>query len=141
MNTLFFKLRTPTARTPTKAHADDVGYDLYADQSLIIPPRDRKFVKTGLQIKVPSDCYGRIASRSGLSTKHKIDVAAGVVDKNYRGEIMVGLINSSDEPFHVEFGMKIAQLICELVRYPNLVQVDEMDSTDRENSGFGSSGI
>lgn len=141
MNVLSVKRINSSAILPSKAHEDDVGYDLYADEEVTINPRDRKLVKTGLQIKVPSDCYGRIAPRSGLATQYKIDVAAGVVDKNYRGEVCVCLVNCSDVPVKLYRGSRIAQLICEKVRYPELIEVENLDETDRCSSGFGSSGL
>lgn len=138
---LLVKRLTQTAILPTKAHADDVGYDLYSDEDALIPAHTRAVIKTGLAIRVPSDCYGRIAPRSGLATKYEIDVGAGVIDKGYRGHVMICLINSSNKDFEVMYGMKIAQLICEKVSYPEMREVSELDSTIRGNSGFGSSGI
>lgn len=141
MDKLFIAKRTPTARVPTKAHDGDAGYDIYSDEDVVIPAKDRVVVSTGISVKVPNDCYGRIASRSGLSCISKIDVGAGVIDKNYRGQLCVCLINSNTSPFTVTKGMKIAQLICEKISYPELFVVDSLDDTSRGESGFGSSGM
>jgi dUTP pyrophosphatase len=141
MDKLFILKRTSTAKVPTKAHDGDAGYDLYSDEDVIIPANDRAVISTGITIKVPDNCYGRIASRSGLSCISKIDVGAGVVDKKYRGQVCVCLINSNNFPFTITKGMKIAQLVCEIISYPELCVVDSLDDTDRGESGFGSSGL
>lgn len=139
---LLIKRLTPTTIIPTKAHEDDAGFDLYSDEdTVIILPRTRKCIKTGISVKIPNECYGRIAARSGLSINNEIDVGAGVVDKNYRGEILICLINSSYKTtFTVNRGMKIAQLICEKIAYPIIKVVETLDETNRGYKGFGSSG-
>lgn len=138
---LSIKRLTSTAIIPDKAHSDDAGFDLYSDEeNVVILPGKRKCVKTGIAVKIPDDCYGRIAPRSGLSVNYEIDVGAGVIDKNYRGEILVCLINFSDKPFIATRGMKIAQLICEKILYPIIKTVETLDETNRGTDGFGSSG-
>jgi deoxyuridine 5'-triphosphate nucleotidohydrolase len=127
---------------PTTAHNDDAGYDVYSTQDVIIPKRSRKLIPTGIAIEFPDDykCYGRIAARSGLSTKASMDTGAGVIDKGYTGEINVLLINDSDEDFEVNQGMKIAQLVIERIIKPKIRMVDNLTITERNNSGFGSTG-
>ncbi|XP_046689241.1 deoxyuridine 5'-triphosphate nucleotidohydrolase, mitochondrial-like [Homalodisca vitripennis] len=97
-------------------------------------------VKTDLKIMLPEGCYGRIAPRSGLTWKNGIDVGAGVIDEDYRGDVRVILFNHSDEPFTIEAGDRIAQLICEKIYYPELEEVQELDETNRGSGGFGSTG-
>lgn len=130
---------TETAIVPTRAYSGDVGNDLYSDEEIVIPPWSRKLVRTGIAVAIPEGCYGRVAPRSGLSCNN-IDVGAGVIDRGYRGEVKICLINSSDQEFRVSKGMKIAQLVCEKVEYPQIVCVDMLDDTDRSDGGFGSSG-
>lgn len=141
MDKLYIVKQTPTAIVPTRAHDGDAGYDLYSDQDTFeIPPYNRAVVTTGISVKVPDDCYGRVASRSGLSCKSNIDVGAGVIDKGYRGIVSVCLINSNAHAYEVKRGDKIAQLICEKISYPEILVVESLDDTSRGSDGFGSSG-
>jgi len=98
-------------------------------------------VKTDLSIAVPAGTYGRVAPRSGLAWKHSIDVGAGVIDADYRGNVGVILFNHSDKDFKVEIGDRIAQLIIERIELPHVQEVDELDDTIRGGGGFGSTGV
>lgn len=135
------KKLTETARLPQYAHDGDIGADLFSDAQLTIPARSRAVVKTGLAFEMQESFYGyaRIAPRSGLGSKG-IDVAAGVVDKKFRGEIGVILINNTDIPFDVKVGDKIAQVIFEVADVGQFVEVTELNATERGTSGFGSTG-
>jgi len=154
MTTLPTKLASPNASPPTYGSPEAAGMDLYAD----LHPRDvdhplshlefvhelkpgeRKLVKTGVQVAIPVGSYGRIAPRSGLAYKHGIDVLAGVIDSDYRGEIGVILINFGDEPFIIKHGDRIAQMI--ITPHLTLVPVayEELPETGRGGGGFGSTG-
>ncbi|XP_014404291.1 PREDICTED: deoxyuridine 5'-triphosphate nucleotidohydrolase, mitochondrial isoform X2 [Myotis brandtii] len=125
-----------------------------------IPPMEKTLVKTDIQIALPSGCYGRvalrrltlaqevlavrktenIAPRSGLAAKHFIDVGAGVIDEDYRGNLGVVLFNFGKEKFEVKKGDRIAQLICERIFYPEIEEVQALDDTERGSGGFGSTG-
>jgi len=98
-------------------------------------------VKTDIQVKVPEGTYGRVAPRSGLALKNKIDVGAGVIDRDYRGNVGVILFNLSDEDFQVSPGDRVAQLICEKIEYPEVEELENLDDTDRGEGGFGSTGV
>lgn len=99
-------------------------------------------MKTDLQVMIPEGCYGRIAPRSGLAVKNFIDVGAGVVDSDYRGNVGVILFNFSDVDFQVKRGDRVAQLICEKIEFPELVEEKEnLSETARGNGGFGSTGV
>ena len=89
------------------------GYDLAAAESAVVPAHSQCLVKTGLAIAIPPDCYGRVAPRSGLALKKFIDVGAGVIDSDYRGELGVVLFNFGKENVIVHMGDRIAQLIFE----------------------------
>ena len=141
MDQLQVKLLNPHGIVPTRAHATDVGFDLYACDSVDIRPWSRSLVPTGVAVRVPSGCYGRIAPRSGMAIVKSIDVAAGVVDPGYTGEIKVCLVNNSIDFARITRGMKIAQLVCERCAFPQLAVVDELNNTDRSTAGFGSSGF
>lgn len=106
----------------------------------VVPARGKLLVKTDIQIEVPTGCYGRVAPRSGLALKNSIDVGAGVIDEDYRGNVGVILFNFSEADFEVKKGDRIAQLICERIAYPNLVEVDSLTETARGEGGFGSTG-
>jgi len=96
------------------------GLDLYSAYDLTVAARGLVSVVTDLQIQLPEGCYGRIAPRSGLALHHHIDIGAGVIDGNYRGNVAVILFNHSDKLFVINRGDRVAQLICEKVYYPVL---------------------
>lgn len=135
---ILVKRLTETAQLPKREHEQDAGADLFADEEKTIEPHTRAAIKTGISIQLPPDCYGKLASRSGLSKKFCVDVQAGIIDQNYRGEIIVLLHNSGPEPFLVTRETKIAQLICEPIRLPKIFETLELSNTDRGLNGFGS---
>ncbi|XP_035508276.1 deoxyuridine 5'-triphosphate nucleotidohydrolase, mitochondrial isoform X2 [Morone saxatilis] len=137
---LKFAKLSENARTPTRGSTKAAGYDLYSAYDYSIGPMDKAIVKTDIQIAVPHGCYGRVAPRSGLAAKHFIDVGAGVVDEDYRGNVGVVLFNFSKETFEVNKGDRVAQLVCERICYPDLVEKETLDETERGAGGFGSTG-
>ncbi|XP_061819890.1 deoxyuridine 5'-triphosphate nucleotidohydrolase, mitochondrial isoform X2 [Nerophis lumbriciformis] len=128
------------ATAPSRGSAKAAGYDLYSAYDYSIGPLDKAIVKTDIQIAVPHGCYGRVAPRSGLAAKHFIDVGAGVVDEDYRGNVGVVLFNFGKETFEVKKGDRVAQLVCERICYPDLVELKTLDDTERGAGGFGSTG-
>lgn len=114
------------------------GCDLSSLESHVLRPGERKLFKTGLSIAIPSGLYGRIAPRSGLAYKSGIDVMAGVIDEDYRGEVGVILINLGQEDKAIVAGDKIAQLIFENYTRCNFDEVKDLDDTDRGTGGYGS---
>ena len=134
------KLRN-NATVPCRGTDGAAGYDLSSAEDLIISGKGKGVVKTGLAIAIPEGTYARIAPRSGLSVKQFIDVGAGVVDADYRGEVGVVLFNHADDGFRVRQGDRIAQLILERIKTPAVEVVDELDDTSRGAAGFGSTGI
>lgn len=130
---------------PSKGSSEAAGYDLYTTESYTLKPGERKAFKTDIALAIPEGFYGRIAPRSGLAVKHGIDVLAGVIDSDYRGEILVALINLGDKPVQlpiVKDGKEtaIAQIIFEAcVTVTGFVEVDDLNSTQRGDGGFGSS--
>jgi dUTP pyrophosphatase len=123
---------------PVKGSSGAAGFDLKSAYSYTIPPHGKEIINTDIRIKLPPGCYGRIAPRSGLAAKNFIDVGAGVIDGDYRGNIGVVLFNHSDKEFVVRPGDRIAQLICEQIFYPEMMEVDELSDTERGADGFGS---
>ena len=128
-----------SAKSPTKGHLEDAGWDLYAFETVSIPAGATVLVSTGIAIAIPKGHSGLIWDRSSMGVKG-VHRHAGVIDCGYRGEVKVCLHNTTKEPFHVEKGDRIAQLIIQEV--PHFVQhvVEELDSTDRGSGGFGSTG-
>ncbi len=126
---------------PRQATEDAAGYDLYSCVDLTIPPDSIAKVNTGIKVRVPACTYGRIASRSGLVLKHKINTQGSVIDPNYTGCIQVILNNFGDTPFQVHKGDRIAQLILEKFESVPLTVTDHITDTCRGSSGFGSTGF
>lgn len=128
------------ALLPTKAHNDDAGFDLYSKSNVIIPGNGSAIFDTGVHIELPKGTVGFVKSRSGLHIKHGI-TTDGVIDCGYTGSIKVRLTNNTKYNYKVVVGDKIAQLvIAQLATIDELCVVDELESTDRGNNGFGSSG-
>ena len=132
---------TRFARIPTRSSPCSAGYDLYSAHSLVIPARGRDLCFTDIQIKVPDGCYGRIAPRSGLAQRFGIHVGAGVIDADFRGNVAVVLFNYGVNDLLIEPGNKIAQLICEKIECPVVMEVSDLDITNRGLQGFGSTGL
>lgn len=107
----------------------------------VVPARGKALVKTDIQIEVPVGTYGRVAPRSGLAWKNFIDVGAGVIDQDYRGNVGVILYNHSDTDFEIKKGDRIAQLIMERIVYPVVVEVESLTETARGAGGLGSTGV
>lgn len=120
---------------------DSAGADLTALETVMVNVGRRHLFKTGLSLAIPSGYYGRVAPRSGLALKKGIDVMAGVIDADYRGELGVILINLGEEPVQINAGDKIAQLIIETCHRCNFVEVADLNSTDRGSGGFGSTDV
>ncbi len=118
------------------------GLDLCADIGFELPPMAHKLVPTGLILEIPKGHEGQVRPRSGLAARHGITVlnSPGTIDADYRGEVQVCLINLSSEPFRASRGERIAQLIIAPVVQAEIVEVDEVTSTERGEGGFGSTG-
>lgn len=133
----------PRARLPTRAHAGDAGYDLYALEAARLEPGTRLAVPTGIAIALPPGHAGLVLPRSGTAMKHGIALvnAPGLVDEGYRGELRVLLLNTDrDAAFDIAAGDRIAQLLIVAPALPEVVEVDDLDATSRGDGGFGSSG-
>ena len=130
------------AKLPKKGTPQSAGFDLYSIESQLLISHSQEVFKTGIIVQIPLGYYGRVAPRSGLAFKHEINVHAGVIDQDYRGEIMIMLYNHSNHDVVLSEGERIAQLILE--KYADnineVIEVDELDETDRGSGGFGSTG-
>lgn len=129
---------------PKYATKQSAGMDLRAnlDSSIIIKPLERKIIPTGLFIALPVGYEAQIRPRSGLAIKSGITVinSPGTIDADYRGEIMVGLVNLSDEDFTIEHGERIAQMVIAKHEQVSFLQVEILDETERGEGGIGHTG-
>ena len=140
MNELKFLRLHPAAKLPTRGSREAAGLDLYAIEDVTFEAGGRAAVRTGLAVAIPRGFYGRVAPRSGLAVKHGLDVLAGVIDSDYRGEIVCALVNRGREAFALAAGQRVAQLIIEAIITPDAVWADALDETARGAGGFGSTG-
>jgi dUTP pyrophosphatase len=139
MNIIQVKKLSENARIPVKGSAGAAAYDLFSAVNVIIAPHSRMPIKTDIAVQMMSATkfYLRIAPRSSLASKG-IDVAAGVVDEDYRGNITVIMVNTNDSSFVVNPGDKIAQMIVEQIVDTSITEVMELGETARGAGGFGS---
>ena len=139
-NVLCFKQLDPRATLPARGSVFSAGLDICSIEDLVIEPQQRVAARTGLAVAIPHGFYGRVAPRSGLAAKHGLDVLAGVIDSDYRGELCCLLYNTGDTPITLPAGSKICQLIIEKIIAPKAVWSNELDETARGAGGFGSTG-
>ena len=149
------------ARIPDRAYEDDAGADLFAPYDVMIEPGKSVVINTGVHAKLPFEVircksrlpgeediykkrktFGLVCGKSGLATKHGIVAFMGIIDFGYTGPIAVMLINTSDKPYQIHAGDKIAQLLVIPVLTPNIHQIDEIwgEESERGENGFGSTG-
>ena len=121
------------------------GMDLRAfiTESIVLEPLDRALIPTGLYIEMPEGYEAQVRPRSGLAIKHGITVlnSPGTIDADYRGEVCVELINLSNKPYTIESGERIAQLVFNKCEQAELVEVEELNETERGEGGFGHTGL
>lgn len=144
MKILKVKKLSPFARIPSCATRHSAGYDLCAciDAPLLVPARGRVLVPTGIAVEIERGFAGFVFGRSGLGIKHGLvpSNAVGVIDSDYRGEIIVGISNNSDADYLIQPFERIAQLVIQPVCSPEIVECDELSETLRGANGLGSSG-
>lgn len=140
---LKIELINENAKLPDYAHEGDAGMDLYSVESVTLEPGERKLVKTGLKLQLPPNTEAQIRPKSGLALKKGITLlnTPGTIDEGYRGEVGVILINHSQEVYPVEIGQKIAQMVIMPVTRVTVEKVDHLNSSDRGEGGFGSTGV
>jgi dUTP pyrophosphatase len=137
------RLLSEQARVPTRAHEGDAGLDLRAAEGTTIGPGKRASVGTGIAIEIPSGYAGLVVPRSGIATKYGISLvnAPGLIDSGYRGEIRVLLLNTDrEQPFAVDPGDRIAQLVVTPVVAVEPVEALALSLSARGDGGFGSTG-
>lgn len=127
---------------PKYAHPGDAGLDLFAVEATVLEPGATGLVKTGVSIELPEGTEAQVRPRSGLALKHSLTVlnSPGTIDEGYRGEVGVIMINHGKTAFHIEKGMKIAQMLVKPVYTVDVEEVKELSDTSRGAGGFGSTG-
>ena len=140
LDVLRFKQLDTRAVLPKRGSALAAGLDVCGIEDLHVAPKQRVLARTGLAVAIPAGFYGRVAPRSGLAAKNGLDVLAGVIDSDYRGEIVCVLYNTGDEPISLPAGSKICQLIIEQIITPEATWTNDLDETARGAGGFGSTG-
>ncbi len=131
----------PDARVLSFAHPGDAGMDLCALTAVSILPGQRASVATGIALAIPVGYVGLIWDKSGLSQKGGLKTLGGVIDAGYRGEVFVGLYNTSPDTYTFAAGDKVAQLLIQAIVQPVIIEVLELDDSERGADGFGSTGI
>ena len=133
------KLLDPSAIVPSRKSDEAAGYDICSNEDTLVPAGKNCLVSTGLSMQCPYGTYARVAPRSGLAVKG-IHVGAGVIDRDYRGEVKVLLTNLSDGDFTISKGDRIAQIVLEKIDTPEPTVVESLEDTTRGDGGFGSTG-
>ncbi len=145
MNPIRVKKLDPAAILPTYGSEEAAGADLYAclTTAVTIAPGESAFIPTGIAMEVPKGCAGLIYARSGLACKRGLAPAnkVGVIDSDYRGQIVVVLHNHGTEPQTIGHGERIAQMVITPVLTPSYVEADDLTDSDRGSGGFGSTGV
>ena len=145
MEILKIKKIRENAKIPTRATSGSAGLDLYAciDEPITLHKGDKAVIPTGIAIGLDDPHYAAfIQSRSGLAIKQGIALlnSVGVIDSDYRGEVCVGIIKLTEEPYTIQPFERIAQMVIKPVELPEIVEVEELDDTLRGAGGFGSTG-
>lgn len=137
------KWKLSGGKEPTRATDGSAGFDIYALESGEIRPGAHVLMRTGVHCAIPRGWVGIVKPRSGLAVRHGVDILAGVIDSDYRGEIHVALINHTEPgaapPLEIKAGERIAQMIVVPAMMESTV-VDDLPETDRGSGGFGSTG-
>lgn len=131
---------SPLTKLPTRAHPTDAGLDIYSSEYQTFTPGDRQLVKTGIKMAIPKGYAGLVWDKSGIA-KQGIRTMAGVIDSSYRGEILVNLINLSNNIYTITPGQKIAQILIQKIETPEIIKTTIETDTDRGENGFGSTGL
>ncbi len=128
------------AKIPSFAHDSDAGMDLFSVEEVAVSPGQRVQISTGLALAIPEGYVGLIWDKSGISHTAGLKTLGGVVDAGYRGEIVIGLLNTSDTAHTFHVGDKLAQMLIQKREQPEVLEVATLDTTKRGEGAFGSTG-
>lgn len=140
MLTIKIKKLKADAILPNYAHQGDAGMDMYASEDVHIKKGERMKVPTGIAMEIPVGYVGLVWDKSGLSMNHGLKTLGGVIDAGYRGEIIIGIANLSNEDYTIEKGHKVAQMLIQKIEAPTIEEVEELGDSHRGEKGFGSTG-
>lgn len=135
-----FKKLTNDAILPVKAHDTDSGFDLFANENVIIQPGETRVISTGIAIRLPKGYEAQVRPRSGVTSKTKLRVQLGTIDNSYVGEIGVIVDNIATFEQAYPKGFKLAQLVIQKLPQIEAYEIEELPNTERGSNGFGSSG-
>lgn len=135
------KLLNENAKLPSYGSIGAAGMDISSCEDIIIYPRSRRVVHTGIAVSIPFGYELQVRSRSGLAFKNLVTVFPGTIDSDYRGEIKVLVDNYSNERFFISKGMRVAQMVLNKIDQAHIVKVDALNKTERGEKGFGSTGV
>lgn len=130
-----------TIEVPKYVHEGDAGFDIRSGEDVLIKAGEKVIISTKLSMSVPEGYVGLIWDRSGLAARNSLHCLSGVLDSGYRGEIKVIMVNLSEEDFHIEKGMRIAQMLIQPCIRARLEEVDTLSETKRGDGRFGSTGF
>lgn len=130
----------PNAKIPSYAHKGDAGFDLYVPEAITLLPGDRKTVPLGIAMEIPDGYVGLMFDKSSLSHKYGLKTFGNVIDAGYRGEIHAGLMNQSSNPYTLEAGHKIIQMLIIPVMTVDIEESDTLNDSERGDGAFGSTG-
>lgn len=133
--------KEPGAKAPNYAYKGDAGLDLFSNENIVIEPMHRAAIKTGIYLEIPEGYVGVIWSKSGLSLRQGLNMIAGIIDSNYRGEIKLAMVNLSSKLIRIEKGDKLAQMLIQRFEEVKLKEMETLSPSVRGEKGFGSSGI
>ncbi len=128
---------------PARATAGAAGYDIASAEEVVLAPMERRLVRTGFAFAIPAGYEMQVRPRSGLALRYGVTLpnTPATIDSDYRGELMIAVINLGAEPFTVSRGMRLAQLVIAKVESPAMVEVAELPRSERGDGGFGSTGL
>ena len=132
--------RSEWLRIPTKAHEEDAGFDIYSPRHFTIEPRGSIFIDTGIHFEIPRGYVGMIKSKSGLNAKLGL-LTEGVIDSGYTGPVGLKIYNNSDDEISINKNQKLTQIVFLPIPEVKLVEVDELEESERGEGGFGSTGL
>ncbi len=130
----------PHVKIPSYAHVGDAGFDLFVPEAVTIKPGERLSIPLGLALEIPDGHAGLLLDKSGLSHKHGLKSFGGVIDAGYRGEVHAGIMNLGTEPYTLQAGEKIIQMLIMPVVRVDIEEADNLSISDRGDGAFGSSG-
>ena len=144
MSTINIKIKrlNENAILPEKQHDSDAGYDLHSIEEIILKPSKIYKVRTGIAIQIPNNYGGLVLPRSGLSSKYGISLinTPGLIDSGYRGELLIPLINHSSNEYTINKTERVAQLMLLEIPEVKIEVTSDLDESDRDSKGFGSTG-